>query len=64
VSVKEARELIHATYPAANQLVERLVKIGILVETTGRARNRIFGYDAYVNLFNEAEAGRGEDAAG
>lgn len=51
VSVNEVRELIGTTYPAANQLVGRLAKIGILTEVTGHARNRRFRYDAYIRLF-------------
>jgi Fic family protein len=51
VSVKEVRELIGTTYPAANELVGRLAKIGILTEVTGQARNRRFRYDAYISLF-------------
>lgn len=46
--------------PAANQLVERLVAVGILVEITGQARNRRFRYDAYVSLFDESDDGRHE----
>jgi hypothetical protein len=53
MSVNEVRDLIGTTYPAANQLVERLVKIGIVAEITGQARNRRFRYDAYVWLFDE-----------
>jgi cell filamentation protein, protein adenylyltransferase len=53
MSVNEVRDLIGTTYPAANQLVERLVKIGILSEITGQTRNRRFRYDAYVLLFDE-----------
>jgi len=53
MSVNEVRDLIGTTYPAANQLVERLVKIGIVAEITGQARNRRFRYDAYVRLFDE-----------
>jgi DNA-binding MarR family transcriptional regulator len=53
MSVNEVRDLIGTTYPAANQLVERLVKIGILSEITGQTRNRRFRYDAYVRLFDE-----------
>ncbi|HEY3776771.1 MAG TPA: Fic family protein [Rhizomicrobium sp.] len=53
VSVSEVRDLTRTTFPAANQLVERLVKIGILAEITGRMRNRRFRYEPYVNLFNE-----------
>jgi hypothetical protein len=33
-----------------------LVKIGILTEITGQARNRRFRYDAYVRFFDEPYA--------
>ena len=62
VSVNEVRELTRTTYPAANQLVERLVKIGILNEITGQARNRRFRYDAYVRLFEEPDGNGGAEA--
>ncbi len=60
VSVNEVRDLIGTTYPAANQLVERLDRLGVLEEMTGQARNRRFRYTPYIRLFNEerAEAGR------
>lgn len=51
VSVNQVRDLTGTTYPAANQLVERLTEAGILTEVTGQARNRRFRYDAYVALF-------------
>jgi Fic family protein len=60
MSVNEVRDLTGTTFPAANSLVERLVKIGILTEVTGQTRNRRFRYDAYVRLFDEPDA----DAAG
>jgi Fic family protein len=59
VSVNVVRDLTGTTYPAANQLVERLVKIGVLAEITGQARNRRFRYDAYVRLFDEPDANGG-----
>ncbi len=51
VSVNEVRELIGTTYPAANQLIERLADIGILREITGQTRHRRFRYDPYIRLF-------------
>ena len=39
------------TYPAANTLVARLEKLGILTEITGNVRHRRFRYDSYVRLF-------------
>lgn len=51
VSVNSVRRLIGTTYTAANLLVSRLVEIGILSETTGRTRNRVFTYRSYIDLF-------------
>ena len=53
VSVNEVRGLTGTTYPAANDLVSRLVDLGILMEMTGHARNRRFRYDKYVDLFHD-----------
>lgn len=57
VSVNEVQRLIGTTYPAANDLIARLVNSGILREFTGKARNRRFMYQSYVDLFqgNESE---------
>ena len=51
--VGAVEELAGVSYPAANQLVARLVDGGILREVTGRARNRIFAYQSYIDLFND-----------
>lgn len=53
VSVNAIQELTGTSYPAANQLVSRLTQLDILKETTARKRNRIFRYDAYIDLFAE-----------
>lgn len=53
VSVKAVSELLGVSFPAANRLMERLVEIGILQEVTGNARNRVFHYTDYVQLFSE-----------
>ena len=55
ISVRDVQELIGSTYPAANDLVARLVECDILGEFTGRARNRGFLYSQYVRLFSEGE---------
>jgi len=56
VSVNEVQEVIGTTYAAANQLVRRLERLGILLEITGFARNRRFRYEPYVRLFTEEDA--------
>lgn len=53
VTVRDVEEVIDATYVAANQLVSRLVDVGILVEITGYARNRRFRYEPYIALFGD-----------
>ncbi len=52
VSVKSIEKLLGVTYPAANQIVEKLERIGILHEITGQSRNRRFRFDSYINLFD------------
>jgi len=55
VTVEKVREIIGATYPAANQLVRKLAEHGILSEVTGQKRHRRFRYEAYIRLFDEPE---------
>lgn len=51
VSVSDVQELTGTTYTAANNLVSRLVELSVLVETTGYRRNRLFRYQAYIEMF-------------
>ena len=51
VSVDDVRGITATSFPAANDVVQRLVDLEILREITGRARNRRFRYDPYVDLF-------------
>ncbi|CAG0943490.1 hypothetical protein GPROT2_02145 [Gammaproteobacteria bacterium] len=53
VAVNDVQKLTGTTYAAANNLVSRLVKLGILSEMTGYARNRRFRYAPYIALFND-----------
>jgi Fic family protein len=60
LSVNDVRELIGTTYPAANELVGRMEKLGILEEMTGQSRNRRFRYAPYIRLFNADELEDGD----
>jgi len=51
VSVAEIQALTGTTFTAANSLVARLAKLGILQEATGYKRNRVFRYSPYVAIF-------------
>jgi Fic family protein len=55
ISVNDIKTLTGTTYPAANDLMKRLVRHGLLQEITGQARNRRFRYDDYVRIFTEGE---------
>ena len=51
VSVRQVQVITGTSYPAANNLMQRMEQSGILVEMLGRSRNRAFMYASYVNLF-------------
>ena len=55
ISVEQVRTITGTTYPAANQLVHKLVERGILSEYTGHKRHRRFRYDGYIRLFDAPE---------
>jgi len=41
------------SFPTAAKALEALVKLGIAREITGRQRNRLFAYDAYLAVLSE-----------
>ena len=57
VAVNDVQKMTGTTYAAANSLVSRLVKLDVLSEMTGYARNRRFRYAPYIALFNDAGPG-------
>ncbi len=57
VSVNDAKAMTGTTYVAANNLVKRMVELGILSEMTGNVRNRRFRYGPYIELFNDGATG-------
>lgn len=57
VAVSDVQKMTGTTYAAANSLVSRLVKLGVLNEMTGHARNRRFRYAPYIALFNDTGPG-------
>src|SRR5947207_4417178 len=61
IAVGDVQKMTGTTYAAANSLVARLVKLGVLSEMTGYARNRRFRYASYIALFSDS--GPGADAA-
>ena len=51
VTVSDVRDIAGLSYPAANDLVARLVSIGILERFDDRRRNRAFLYRDYIRVF-------------
>ncbi|HTE80327.1 MAG TPA: Fic family protein, partial [Reyranella sp.] len=48
VTVASAMKIVDATKPTTTRAIEILSDLGILVETTGRKRDRSFAYRAYL----------------
>jgi len=55
VSVNPIADMLEVSFTSANRLIERMVDVGILVESTGNVRNRVFNYSDYINLFTDQE---------
>ena len=63
VTVADIRGITGTTYAAANQLASRFAALGILEESTGQRRNRLFRYGPYLRLFDSvAPPERDKDA--
>ena len=52
VTVKEAQAMTGLSAKAANDLVTAFVDRGILSETTGFRRNRVFVFREYLSMFD------------
>ncbi len=50
-TVKTVEKVTGLKNPNALSLVSKFIRLGILKETTGRRRNRIFSYQDYIKLF-------------
>jgi len=53
VSVSQVRQWLDISPAGTNNLVNRLVAVGVLREITGYARNRRFRFEPYLRLFEE-----------
>ena len=55
ITVRLATEVLNVSQPTANSLVNAMEELGLLRETTGYKRNRIFEYHDYLALFRERD---------
>lgn len=53
ITVPDIKNLTGVSYPAASNVMGKFVKNGLLVEVTGKARNRRYRYGEYINIFTE-----------
>ncbi|MCX7274460.1 MAG: Fic family protein [Burkholderiales bacterium] len=51
-SVEHVRQRLQTTFPTASAAVRLLEDLGILAELTGQKKNRVYSYQAYVNLLS------------
>ena len=51
--VRELEHTLGLTYPTVAASLDRMMKLGIVKELTGYARNRVFAYQPYVALLSE-----------
>jgi Fic family protein len=50
VDIKKASEDLDITFNTASGAINKLVELGILEQTTGNQRNRVFAYQEYLNI--------------
>jgi Fic family protein len=51
ITVRVVEKHLQSSYVTASKLVDQLVELGILRETTGYQRNRRYRYEPYLSLF-------------
>jgi len=63
VTVAAAMKLVETTKPTAGRAIELLVAVGVLVETTGKKRDRSYVYRGYLDRLRVGTELEGRDAA-
>ena len=56
VTLPAVMDLLKTTKPTAGKAIDALCKAGVLKETTGRRRDRVYAYDAYLKVLAEDTA--------
>jgi Fic family protein len=56
VTLTRVRKLLKTTKPTAGKAIDALCKAGILGETTGKQRDRVYSYGAYLEVLTEDTA--------
>ncbi|MFH0732392.1 MAG: Fic family protein [Candidatus Omnitrophota bacterium] len=53
ISIKDIAAIINTTFPTANSICSKLIKLGILKEVTGKERNKLFTYKSYLDILKQ-----------
>lgn len=53
IDISKTAEALGIAYNTVSSAINRLVSAGILVQTSGSARNRIFSYEAYLDILRK-----------
>ena len=53
IEIRKTSEALGIAFNTASSAVNRLVDVGILVQTTDTSRNRTFSYEAYLNILRK-----------
>jgi len=54
--IAQAAAQTHLSFPAVSKAIDGLVRLGILREVSGRARDRIYAYSRYLTVLSEGAA--------
>ena len=64
VNINLVASLLNSTFPTASRLVSSFEEMGLLHEITGQKRSRMFRYEPYLALFNDAAIGSESEEPG
>jgi DNA-binding transcriptional regulator GbsR (MarR family) len=53
VSIATIAEGLEMSFPTVNASLKHLSKLGIVKETTGKKRSRLFTYNAFLDILNK-----------
>ena len=53
VTLTRVVELLETSKPTASKAIDALCQAGVLHETTGRRRSRVYAYREYLNVLTE-----------
>ena len=56
VTAPRVTKLLDITPPTARKAIDLLTALGVLRETTGKQRDRVYAYDAYMQILMSGEA--------